>query len=521
MKSLERWKIALKIALVVVIALGIFFRFFNIEKKVYWHDETINSTRVAGYSITEIRDDLPKDMPFSVSVLSKYQYPSADKSAVDTIQLLARVEPQNPPLYYLLSRLWLRLSGHSIAAARLFSAVISLLVIPAVYGLARELAGPSLFGLSAAAVVAISPFHVLYSQEFRPFSLWTLTILLSSLFLLRALKSQTWRDWSGYGVATIAGLYTFPFTLFVIFSHGLYVIANQSFRKTIHLTRFALTIAVSLLCFSPWLWAIHSNIDRMSTWRYADTSVVSLAKTWVGNICRLFFDINLDASSPILFVLVPTLVVLTLVFYSAYRSLRHAPRSTYSFLLFLSVVTASALILPDLISGGRRSSVSRYFIPTYLGLQLTVAYAIARGLAIKEQMSSIGWNVVLTTVIGAGIVSNTVSANAQTWWTKPLSLDNFAIVQAINSAPNPLLINDTVQWQTLELSHYLSADTQLLIPVDTPLDQLRSFGTTNFLLYPSDTLLEYYDTSEHYQVRKLDRLEHHPIFLLEHSQKPQ
>ncbi|MBE9065900.1 glycosyltransferase family 39 protein [Leptolyngbya cf. ectocarpi LEGE 11479] len=514
MKFLERWKIAL----VIVIVLGMFFRFFNIEKKVYWHDETINASRVAGYSITEIRDDLPKDTPFSVGLLSKYQYPSADKSAVDMIKLLAQVEPQNPPLYYLLSRLWLSVSGHSIAAARLLSALISLLVIPAVYGLARQLAGPPLFGLLAAAMVAISPFHILYAQESRPFSLWTLTILLSSLFLLRALKRQTWRDWFGYGVTTIAGLYTFPFTLFVIFSHGLYVIVNPSFRKTVHLTRFALTIALSLLCFSPWLWAIHSNIDRMSTWRYADTSVVSLAKTWVGNICRLFFDINLDASSPMLFVLVPALGALALVFYSAYRLLRHAPRSTYSFILFLSVVTASALILPDLISGGRRSSVSRYFIPTYLGLQLTVAYAIARGLAIKQKMSSAGWSVVLMTVLGAGIVSNVASANAQTWWTKPLSLDNFAIVQAISSAPNPLLITDKVQWQTLELSHYLSADTQLLIAVDTPLEQLETFDTTTlttFLLYPSDPLLEYYDTSEQYQVRKLDRLEHHPIFLLE------
>ncbi|MEM7065525.1 MAG: glycosyltransferase family 39 protein [Cyanobacteria bacterium P01_B01_bin.77] len=511
MKSLERWKIAL----VIVIVLGIFFRFFNIGKKVYWHDETINSTRVAGYSIGEVRDDLPKDTPFSVSLLSKYQYPSADKSAVDTIKLLAQVEPQNPPLYYLLSRLWLRVSGHSITAARLLSAVIGLLVIPAVYGLAKELAGPSLFGLLATAIVASSPFHILYAQEFRPFSLWTLTILLSSIFLLRALKHQTWGDWFGYGVTTIAGLYTFPFSLFVIFSHGLHIMVNPGFRKAIHLTRFALMIAASLLCFSPWLWAIHSNIDRMSTWRYADTSVVSLVKTWVGNICRLFFDINLDASSPMLFVLIPALGVLALVFYSAYRLLRHAPRSIYSFILFLSVVTASALIFPDLISGGRRSSVSRYFIPTYLGLQLAVAYAIARGLAIKQKMASNSWSVVLMVVVGAGMVSNVVSANAQTWWTKPLSLDNFAIVQAINSAPNPLLITDKIQWQTLELSHYLSADSQLLIPVDTPLDQLESSDKTAFLLYPSDTLLEYYEPSEQYRVRKLDRLEHHSIFLLE------
>lgn len=41
------------------------------------------------------------------------------------------------------------------------------------------------------ALIAVSPFHVLYAQEAREYSLWTVTILLSSAALLRAMRVKT------------------------------------------------------------------------------------------------------------------------------------------------------------------------------------------------------------------------------------------------------------------------------------------------------------------------------------------
>ena len=516
MKISKRWKIIL----LVVIAVGIFFRFFNIGTKVYWHDEVINSTRTAGYDLPEIYNDLPKDTLFSVELLDKYQGLPPEKSAIDTINVLAKFEPQNPPLYYLISRVWIRFTDDRfiddpIVAKRSLSAIISLLSIPIVYLLGNELLSLSLFGLLAAAIVAISPFHVLYAQEARPFSLWTLTTLLSGLYVLRALRTQKLTDWLGYAVTTIAGLYTFPFTLFVVAGHGLYVIVTKGVRSLTNVTRFVAVAAVSLASFSPWLWTTYQNIDRMSSWRYADTSVMSLAKTWIGNICRLFFDINLDSSSPIFYVLISALLILSLVFYSVYFLLRQAPKKAAVFIIFLILVTASALIVPDLISGGRRSSVSRYFIPVYLGIQLVVAYPIAHGIVAKNNVTRWLWGIVLVTVLGAGTVSNLVSANASLWWTKPLSLDNFKIVQAINASPAPLLITDAPSWQVLELSHYLSPETHLFIPVETDLSQIEIGERSPFLLYPSSQLLDNYRASPLYEFSRLDDLKNQRIFQLE------
>ncbi|MEG4330199.1 hypothetical protein Q5688_33505, partial [Microcoleus sp. herbarium5] len=63
--------------------------------------------------------------------------------------------------------------------------------------------------------LAVSPLHVLYAQEARPYSLWSALILLSCASLLRALRLQNKLSWSIYAVANIMGFYTHFFSLLV------------------------------------------------------------------------------------------------------------------------------------------------------------------------------------------------------------------------------------------------------------------------------------------------------------------
>ena len=39
--------------MIVILVLGIFFRFANLEKKVYWIDEGYTSLRISGYTESE------------------------------------------------------------------------------------------------------------------------------------------------------------------------------------------------------------------------------------------------------------------------------------------------------------------------------------------------------------------------------------------------------------------------------------------------------------------------------------
>ncbi|NJL66775.1 MAG: hypothetical protein HC894_08150 [Microcoleus sp. SM1_3_4] len=54
MRSRMRWLIA------VLLALGIFFRFANIDKKIYGLDESYTSLRISSYTEAELVQDLSK-----------------------------------------------------------------------------------------------------------------------------------------------------------------------------------------------------------------------------------------------------------------------------------------------------------------------------------------------------------------------------------------------------------------------------------------------------------------------------
>jgi uncharacterized membrane protein len=45
---------SLRFLIIVLLVLGVFFRFLNLDRKVYWDDETITSLRVSGYTIEEM-----------------------------------------------------------------------------------------------------------------------------------------------------------------------------------------------------------------------------------------------------------------------------------------------------------------------------------------------------------------------------------------------------------------------------------------------------------------------------------
>jgi uncharacterized membrane protein len=93
----------------------------------------------------------------------------------------------HPPFYYLLLHFWMLLCGRGEAALRLFSVVIGALTIPLLYGVGRRLFDTRT-ALLAALLLALSPFHVYYSQEVRMYALVTLLGLASVYLMLRLLE---------------------------------------------------------------------------------------------------------------------------------------------------------------------------------------------------------------------------------------------------------------------------------------------------------------------------------------------
>src|SRR5690606_15494177 len=111
--------------------------------------------------------------------------------------------PKHPPLFYVLLRIWCGAFGDSVFAMRFLAALISLLAFPALWWLCRELffedENRRLIALVALALLALSPFHVLYAQEVREYSIWTVAIFVSCALLLRALRLGERKWWIAYG----------------------------------------------------------------------------------------------------------------------------------------------------------------------------------------------------------------------------------------------------------------------------------------------------------------------------------
>lgn len=87
---------------------------------------------------------------------------------------------------------------------RLPAALFGVLAVPLTYVFTRRLWGKGA-GLLAAGLLALSPFHIRYSQEARNYSSFLVLHQLSLILLIRARDSLTWKRWLAYtAVATLA-----------------------------------------------------------------------------------------------------------------------------------------------------------------------------------------------------------------------------------------------------------------------------------------------------------------------------
>ena len=92
-----------------------------------------------------------------------------------------------PPLWYLLAWADSRVLGTGEVALRLPSALAGIATVPVAWAIGRELAGRRA-AIVCAALVAVNPLFVWYSQEARAYALFVLMAALAMLCFLRALR---------------------------------------------------------------------------------------------------------------------------------------------------------------------------------------------------------------------------------------------------------------------------------------------------------------------------------------------
>lgn len=485
--------------LISILLLGIFFRFANLDQKAYWKDESLTSLRLTGHSKGELIREVYTGEIIDLKTIQQYQQFSSEKDFTDTIKSLAGENPEHPPLYYVLVRFWAETFGNSIAVIRSLSAVISLFIFPCIYWLCLELFDSALTGWLAIAITAVSPFHILYAQEARQYSLWTITILLSSTFLLRALRSSKQINWILYAISLLTGFYTYVFTALVAIGHGIYVIVQERFRFTKTFRSYLISSLIAALAFVPWL--IQFSNFQGAGWNADKVSLPTFIKIWLLNLTRMFLDVDFTLKHPLTYC-IP--LVLGLIGYSIYFVCRHSPQKVWLFIVTLVGITPLALIALDIVSNEQRSTAVRYLLPCCLGIQLAVSHLFATQLTsgrLKAGWQKL-WQLALVFLLTLGICSGIAISQAQIWWSKYDSNHNFAIAETVNQASQPLVVADGMG-NILSLSYLFDDKVKFLLSKDPTALKIPTNFSEVFVLAPSLELRRELEEQQNYQLKSI------------------
>jgi 4-amino-4-deoxy-L-arabinose transferase-like glycosyltransferase len=218
--------------LAAVLLLAAFLRFYQLDGQSFWADEG-NSIVLAQKSVGDILRGAAADI--------------------------------HPPLYYLLLKAWGGLFGFSERGARSLSAVMGVLMVWGMY-LTGVLLKNRRVALLAAALAAVNPFLVYYSQEARMYALLALAGVFSAWAFLHWVSDATeaegrppWGASLFYLFFATVGLYThyaFPIhlvTLNLVFLIWLIVTSGAPGRKVRWLAYWGALQALVVALFLPWL----------------------------------------------------------------------------------------------------------------------------------------------------------------------------------------------------------------------------------------------------------------------------
>ncbi len=441
------WPTVIRWGAIGCLVLGIGLRVWALDRTIFWHDEVLTTIISAGHLLTDIQASDFTGKLVSPADLMVYLRP--DGLPWNAVFSSVTGNPEHPPLYYFLTRVWMGLFGSSVTSMRSLATVFSLGLFPALYWFCWELTRSPAVGWVAIALVSLSPFHVLYAREAREYSLWALLLVVSGACLLRALRlgdrAQTWGDrlqiWWPYSLSLALGFYTSLLTVYAAIGHGLYAWLLDRGRLGWRVGSIVVAGLAAAIAFLPWAGLLISRWEqamRLTAWTTAfHEPRQQVIQRFAIQILRGFTDFIPAGPTWILAIAFHGIILLAVVLV-----IRRSPVRIWGFVLTLTVVGTSFLALPDLVDGALRSVSTRYWTPTYLGLQIALAIVIVQELAqsrpLRRGLAAIG----ATGLLALGLTASIHLSQASSNWAKGVSISLPAFADTINQTAQPLTIVD-------------------------------------------------------------------------------
>ncbi len=413
-----------------VVAAGL--RFATLGAQAYHHDEIVTASRV-------LRSDFFHAMEavgFSESA---------------------------PPLYYALAWFWTQLTGTGEFGLRSLSALAGVATVPVAYLLGAELRGRRT-GLVAAALVAVNPMLLWYSQEARSYALLVLLTSLSLLYFLRALPrdvpvergpygplstgtSGGRRDLTLWGVFSALALATHYFAIFPIALEAIWLL----WRRGRAVLSGLWIVGLAALALAPLV--VHQASLGHAEW----IGGRSLGhRLWEAGVTFFVGETGDIIARPetVLPAVVPLLAVLASLALLALRGDREERRAG-GWMLALAAATIVAPVLIALLVPGKDFVLARNLLPALVPLLVAVAIGVTLRSARR-----------VGAVIAAVLVAYSLGFSIWASFSPALQRPDWEAVAT--RLGEPIAPRATVLWTlgAASLRYYLSTGSFQVLPSD-------------------------------------------------------
>lgn len=294
---------------------------------------------------------------------------------LDRMGSVMRQIDASPALYPVLLHAWMQVS-RSDAWVRLLPAIFGILAVLACAVVTRRAFGARA-GLAAAAVMAIAPAHIHYSQYVRSYSLFTLLAIVH-VGLIMGWMDPAARLTRGRAallvLVTTALLYTHYLSAVLFMAEGIFVIwlGRAAWPRAL---RCGLAMAVAGALFLPGLPLLLHNVEH--------DRVRNLDRPLPGPLLRVVPDLVAELSvgqrqlgfndariRPV--VLAAALVLFPLL---VIAGARHQGQTRRQQVVLMALVTLLPLVI--YIGSGRRLIAVRFFVPFMLGYLALIGAGLA------------------------------------------------------------------------------------------------------------------------------------------------
>jgi uncharacterized membrane protein len=474
--------VSVLVALAIVV--GAYARVTHVDTKLFFQDEAFTALRVSGHSERAYRARYFTGAVHTSGEIAALMTRDPATNVGSVIALLAAEDPHHAPLYYVLDRWTIDALGSSIADYRALSVLFGLLTIAAAYVLGVTALGTRIAGATLAALVAVSPFHVLYAQMAREYSLFAFLVLVSSTCAIRAIVKRRAVAYIAYAATVTLGIYTDPLFVLVVVAHAIGALVALRGDRRASLSWGAAAVVGAAL-YAPWAansLAHHDNIEDQLAWGVIAYPLPALAQKWAFNVGAVFFDAEFAnlALAPIALVAIAIAVAAF-----AYAIVRATKTPAIVLGLALTCVPIATFVTLDTLAGSHFATIPRYLCAAWLGIEILTAAALVAGYRnARTQRFAIA---AFAFLVVAGSASALIDSRYANWWNNNDQVAFQLIARDVDAARDPLVVCEAYWHVPLVLAWYLKPSVPLLLFVAPNVPPIPHHAAT-FLITPTNAV---------------------------------